>query len=110
MLFVEALESVDEFERLGDEGFGVPLVFNRVEGGRSPALSADEVSAIGYRILLLPISLLLAATQAMQETLADIRRTGTTSPDTFGTDPFRGFTDMIGLPEVLDSQARHAHD
>jgi 2-methylisocitrate lyase-like PEP mutase family enzyme len=107
VLFVEALADADEFARVGDEGFGVPLVYNWVEGGRSPALTAEQVAELGYTILLLPISLLLAATQAMQRTLAEIRETGTTGRGVFGDDPFTRFTDTIGLPELRAAEARY---
>jgi 2-methylisocitrate lyase-like PEP mutase family enzyme len=107
VLFVEALQSIEEFERVGAERFGVPLVYNWVEGGRSPALTAQSVAELGYGILLLPISLLLAATHAMRQTLIDIAATGTTSAGAFGLDPFTGFTDVIGLPEFLEAQARY---
>lgn len=107
VLFVEALESADEFARVGAEAFGVPLVYNWVEGGRSPALTAREIEAMGYSILLLPISLLLAATQAMQATLARIRETGTTGPGDFGDDPFDRFTETIGLGDVLAAERRY---
>ncbi len=107
VLFVEALESPDEFARVGAEEFGVPLVYNCVEGGRSPALTADEVAALGYQVLLLPISLLLAATRAMQATLREIAESGTTAPGAFGNEPFTRFNDTIGLPEFLKTQARY---
>ena len=107
LLFVEALESIDEFEQVGAEPFGVPLVYNRVEGGRAPALGAEEVSALGYGVLLLPISLLLAATQAMEATLAEIVVTGVPEPSRFGDDAFTAFTDMIGLPEFLAADSAH---
>lgn len=108
LLFVEALESVDEFEVVGAQGFGVPLVFNWVEGGRSPAVSAAVVAELGYSVLLLPISLLLAATDAMRATLTQIRSDGVPTVGT-ATDPFTGFTDLIGLPDVLDLQHRYRH-
>lgn len=110
VLFVEALQSVEEFERVGAEQFGVPLVYNWVEGGRSPSPTADEVAELGYTVLLLPISLLLAATQAMQATLAQIAERGTTSPGAFGHDPFRAFTDTIGLAAALDDARRFDTD
>jgi 2-methylisocitrate lyase-like PEP mutase family enzyme len=110
ILFIEALESLDEFVRVGAEPFGRPLVYNWVEGGRSPTPTAGEVAALGFHVLLLPISLLLSATRAMQHTLTSIREHGTTEPGAFGPDPFTGFTDMIGLPELLAEQARYATD
>ncbi len=105
LLFVEALESIDEFAAVGAEGFGVPLVFNWVEGGRSPALGADEIAGLGYGMLLFPISLLLAATSAMQATLASLRSAGIPSVDPT-SDPFTSFTDTIGLPAALETQRR----
>jgi 2-methylisocitrate lyase-like PEP mutase family enzyme len=105
LLFVEALESVDEFAAVGAERFGVPLVFNWVEGGRSPALSAEQIAGLGYGMLLFPISLLLAATSAMQATLASLRSDGTPQIDPAG-DPFTSFTDTIGLPAALETQRR----
>ena len=110
VLFVEALESREEFARLGAEGLGVPLVYNWVEGGRSPALSADDVADLGYRVLLLPISLLLAATQAMQSTLRQITETGTTRAGAFGDEPFTRFNDTIGLAAFLDTVERFEPD
>jgi 2-methylisocitrate lyase-like PEP mutase family enzyme len=107
VLFVEALESADEFAQVGAAGLDVPLVFNWVEGGRSPNLTATEIERLGYAILLLPISLLLAATQAMQQTLTDIRDNGTTSAGVFGDEPFTRFNETIGLPEVLAIQDRY---
>lgn len=106
-MFVEALELAAEFEQVGAAGLGVPLVYNWVEGGSSPALSAREVTALGHQILLLPISLLLAATQAMERTLGQIRVSGTTAPGAFGDEPFTRFTAMIGLPELLEAEARY---
>jgi 2-methylisocitrate lyase-like PEP mutase family enzyme len=106
VLFVEALESVDEFAAVGAESFGVPLVFNWVEGGRSPALTVDQIADLGYRLLLYPISLLLTATTAMQATLAQLR-SGTMPDVGQDSDPFTAFTNTIGLPEVLDIQHRY---
>ncbi|HEY5664069.1 MAG TPA: isocitrate lyase/PEP mutase family protein [Ilumatobacter sp.] len=104
VLFVEALESVDEVAEVGAERFGVPLVYNWVEGGRSPALGAETVAALGYAVLLAPITLLLAATDAMQAALRRLREHGVPAiaePGVFGR-----FTDTIGLPAVLDLQRR----
>jgi len=105
ILFVEALESLDEFAAVGAEAFGVPLVCNWVEGGRSPALSAQHVAELGYQLLLFPISLLLAATNAMKSTLTTIRADGVPTVEP-GDDPFTEFTTTIGLPAVLDAQHR----
>ena len=107
LLFVEALETVDEVATVAAEQFGVPLVFNWVEGGRSPALQPEQIAEFGYRVLLFPISLLLAATTAMQATLAALR-SGATPQTASVDDPFTSFTNTIGLPRLLATQRRFA--
>ncbi len=111
VLFVEALRSVDEFAAVGDAGLDRPLVYNWVDGGKSPELSADEVAALGYSILLLPISVLLRAAAAMQNVLSDIAAHGTPSrPPEFegGGNPFDAFTDLVGLPQMRATEQRYA--
>ena len=49
---------------------------------------------------------LLAATAAVQEALAALRRSG--MPDDDGALSFSGFTDLIGLPEIQRLEARYA--
>ncbi|MCP4226603.1 MAG: carboxyvinyl-carboxyphosphonate phosphorylmutase [Actinomycetia bacterium] len=108
VLFIEALRHPDEFAAAASRGFGVPLVYNWVEGGKTPLLSADEISKLGYRILLLPISVLLRATEAMRAVLDEIHTEGTPRIPASGGesdhDPFAAFNQFVGLPEILDLQ------
>ena len=104
VLFVEALQSVEELETVAAEEFGAPLVYNWVEGGKTPPLSAAEIAELGFGILLLPVSLLLDATRAIQSALAHIKAQGT-PPVEAGADPFGSFNRLVGLPSVLDLQA-----
>ena len=68
--FVEALEDVDQLRRVNAALPGVPLLYNAVEGGRSPIPDAATLEAAGVRVLLHPISLLLATIRAQQDALA----------------------------------------
>jgi 2-methylisocitrate lyase-like PEP mutase family enzyme len=70
VVFVEALESVTQLETLHEALPDVPLVYNAVEGGRSPMVDAGVLEAAGVRLLLHPISLLLATIDAEQRALA----------------------------------------
>ncbi len=81
VVFVEALEDVEQLRRVNAALPGVPLVFNAVEGGRSPDLDPGSLEAIGVRLLLHPISLLLAAITAQQGALVALRdgRSATTA-------------------------------
>lgn len=77
VLFIEALESVEEFRLIG-RSFNVPLVANMVEGGRSPVLPAAELEALGFKLVLHAGALLRSAVLAVQETLQYLRATGST--------------------------------
>ncbi|RYY91416.1 MAG: isocitrate lyase/PEP mutase family protein [Comamonadaceae bacterium] len=70
-LFIEAPLDVQEMERIG-RAFDVPLLANMLEGGRTPILRPAELEQLGFRIVIYGISLLMRATAAMRETLADI--------------------------------------
>ncbi len=71
-LFIEAPVSVEEMAQIGRE-FDAPLLANMLEGGRTPILKPAELEELGFRIVIYGISLLMRATRAMQETLADIK-------------------------------------
>ena len=100
MLFVEALQDVEEIERVATEFAGVPLLFNWVEGGKTPPLSYDEVAALGFAMIIMPIGMLLAATSAMQNFLTTLKASGTPAPFADELMPFDEFTDLIGLREI----------
>jgi carboxyvinyl-carboxyphosphonate phosphorylmutase len=106
VLFVEALQSVEEIERVAAEFAGTPLLFNWVEGGKTPPLTYEQIAELGFAMIIMPIGMLLAATRAMQVFLEKLERDGT--PAGFVNDlmGFSEFTDTIGLPEVVDLERR----
>lgn len=105
MLFVEALEGVDEIELVARELADVPLVFNWAEGGKTPPLPHERLVELGYALVLMPISTVLVATKAIESALAEIRRAGTPLPVLDRMPTFDGFLDTIGLPEVRRLEA-----
>jgi 2,3-dimethylmalate lyase len=107
LLFVEALQSVEEIEIVAGELSDVGLVFNWAEGGKTPALSYERLAELGYALVLMPISTLLAATRAMQHALAEIRAVGTPTTILGELPTFDEFLDTIGLPEVRRLEERY---
>jgi 2,3-dimethylmalate lyase len=106
VLFVEALEGVAEIERVAADLAGTPLLFNWAEGGRTPPLPYGRLAELGFAIVIMPISTLLAATVAMEEALRRIRRDGTPLDALELMPTFEQFTDLIGLPEIDELGAR----
>jgi 2-methylisocitrate lyase-like PEP mutase family enzyme len=78
ILFVEAPEDRAEVERIGRElaPLGLPLKINLVESGKTPLMTHQELGALGFRVLNFSGSLQRAGMKAMQELLAELRRTG----------------------------------
>jgi len=105
VLFVEAPTSEDDIARVADELRGVaPLVFNWAEGGRTPPIPLARIAELGFALVLFPIGTLLAATAGIRRLLASLRDDGVPAVDDLPT--FDGFTDLIGLPEIRELEAR----
>lgn len=76
MIFPEALESAEEFERFA-QAVSAPLLANMTEFGRSPLLNFADLAGMGYRAVLYPLTAFRAAMRAAEQTLAELRRSGT---------------------------------
>jgi 2-methylisocitrate lyase-like PEP mutase family enzyme len=98
ILFVEAPEMEAEIEAVAEAFPDVPLVFNWVEGGKTPQLPVDRIRELGFALVIFPVTTLFAAAQAVADVLARLGE--------HDVPPFDDFTDMIGLPEVRALEAR----
>ncbi len=107
-LFIEALESDQEAAEAARAFPDVPLLFNWAEGGKTPPLSLDRLRQLGYRIVIFPISTLLAATAAMRRILGEIAQAGTPAAALPELPSFGEFCDFIGLPDVRAAEQRYA--
>ncbi|MFL5243683.1 MAG: methylisocitrate lyase [Gemmataceae bacterium] len=74
-IFPEALESAEEFEAFA-KAIPAPLLVNMTEFGRSPNLDLARLSALGYRMVLYPLTALRVALRAAQKTLEEIKAKG----------------------------------
>jgi 2-methylisocitrate lyase-like PEP mutase family enzyme len=104
-LFVEAATTESEIERIASVFADVPLVFNWVEGGKTPPVRLDRLRELGFALVIFPITTLLAATNAMRAALAQIKAGGVPAPehDQF---VFGDFVDLIGLAEIQELDGR----
>jgi 2,3-dimethylmalate lyase len=108
ILFVEAPQSTDEIGAIAERLAGVPLLFNYAEGGKTPAVTHAFLRDLGFRLVIFPLSTLLAATAAMRSVLAEIRAVGTPIeilPSMLG---FDAFLDFIGVGEIRELEKRFA--
>lgn len=76
-IFVEAPRSHEEMLRL-PALIDAPLVANMVEGGKTPMLSAADLTEAGYAMVLFANTALRASISAVREAMETLRREGST--------------------------------
>jgi carboxyvinyl-carboxyphosphonate phosphorylmutase len=109
-IFVEAPESEQEVESIADTLRGVPLVFNWVEGGKTPPIAYDRLRKLGFRIIIFPISPLLAAARAIGDLLQTLKQDGTPAAAMDQMMSFQHFVEFVGVPEIRDLERRFGPD
>src|SRR5213083_2359577 len=77
-IFPEALQRADEFKAFARE-VKAPLLANMTEFGKSPLLSFRELSDLGYRMVIFPMSAFRVSMKASEEFLHDLKKRGTQS-------------------------------
>jgi 2,3-dimethylmalate lyase len=108
VLFFEVPYTEAEIETVARELADVPLLFNCAEGGKTPPITYERLGQLGFRIIIYPISALLAATRGIRDLLETIRRDGTPAAALPGLPGFQEFLEFIGLREIQDLEQRFA--
>ena len=93
VLFVEALHTTEQMERVV-ANFDVPLLYNAVETGKSPLISAPELERIGFKLVIFPVSAMLTVAKAVSHLMRELNKQGTTAHLIDG---------MVGLVECFDT-------
>jgi len=75
-IFAEAMQSRDEFARYAEEVKG-PLLANMTEFGKSPYLTVDEFSELGYNMVIFPMSAFRAMMKTVEALFRELREKGT---------------------------------
>ena len=106
VLFIEAPRSIVELQTIKQAFPDIPLLYNWAESGKTPLLPLDEIQALGFKLVIFPVSLLFAATHVMLELLELLKRGETPSAFAERMVTFSHFTQNIGLPEIQELE-RH---
>ena len=75
-IFPEALQNEQEFRDFAKE-VKAPLLANMTEFGKSPLLSLEKLSELGYRMVIYPQTAFRVSMFAAGEMLRDLKRSGT---------------------------------
>jgi 2-methylisocitrate lyase-like PEP mutase family enzyme len=111
VVFVEAPATLDDMRtvvaRLSSR---VPLLANMVEGGSTPSLSRDELSEMGFRLVISPGALVRAYVHMAERFLTTLKEEGSTCSQRSAMLDLKQLNDRIGLTEIAALGARYDSD
>ncbi|MCH2461357.1 MAG: isocitrate lyase/phosphoenolpyruvate mutase family protein [Gemmatimonadetes bacterium] len=106
MVFVEAPETITQMQQICEEVDG-PVLANMVDFGRSPLLSAKKLEEIGFAVGVWPVASVFLVSRALQALYRTMKESGSTVPLHGEMVDFEEYMDIVGLPELRDTEARY---
>jgi len=103
LIFVEAPKDAAEIERIGRE-VAAPLLINVVLGGLTPALPAERLGPLGYRVAIHPTAAIMPAAAAMARSLAALRGV---EPEPVEPKNVAEFFELVGLRDWAAAGERY---
>lgn len=103
-IFPEALQDQEEFKRFAAE-IDVPLLANMTEFGKTPYYTAEEFEAMGYGMVIYPVTSMRVAAKAYERVFGLIKEQGTQKEALNDMQPRSELYDTISYDdfEALDS-------
>lgn len=105
VIFVDAPESVEDLKAA--RAIGYPLLANMTEGGKTPLLPIGELQALGYKIVIFPLTTMYTATLAVQQVLQHLKQHGNTEGFLDRMLAFHDFNRFIGLEKIWEMERRY---
>jgi 2-methylisocitrate lyase-like PEP mutase family enzyme len=109
VIFVEAPTTEAEIEAIARR-LAHPLLINMFQGGKTPLVPLHRLREWGYRIVIIPSDLQRASIRAMQETLAAIKRDGSSAAVAGRLASFQEREAVVDTPGYLALDRRYAAD
>ena len=107
VLFVEAMEGLDEVRRL-PQLLSQPQLINIVIGGKTPVLNAAELGRMGYSMVLYANAALQGAVLGMQRALGALKRDGQLGEDPELVAPFRERQRLVNKSLYDELESRYS--
>ena len=107
VVFIEAPESEDEFERIGRE-IDAPLLANMVEGGFSPVLPAETLARLGFAIAIYPGTGFLATAKMLENVYGHLKTNGSSIDLKAESLSIGEMHELMGFGEVWEFEKRWA--
>jgi 2-methylisocitrate lyase-like PEP mutase family enzyme len=106
-IFVEAPQSEDELAEIPRQLPDIPLLVNVFKGGKTPMLPVDRLERMGYRIAIYPSETQRAGIYAMRQTLAMLKREGTTEAMDAALTTFKERDKIVRLDDWQELERRY---
>ncbi len=106
MIFIEAPNTPDQLAAV-PRSFRVPTLFNMASSGKTPFLSAEEIQQLGFKVVIYPNFMLLAAVTAARSVLQELKRTGSIADVAKRVTSFTELFDLVGMREVQELEERY---
>jgi methylisocitrate lyase len=108
IIFVEAPQNIEQMRKIC-KTIKAPNLANMVEGGgKTPILPLKELGAMGYKVVIYPVSTHMAAIKAMQEVLAVLKQDGTTARFGPRMVPFQEMFEVVGRSKYVAMEKKYA--
>ncbi len=104
--FVEAPRSPAELAAVGRRA-PRPTVANMVERGRTPLRSREDLAALGFQLILYPLTGLLAAARALETAYGRLQAEGGSAGQQDGLFEFDRFNDLLDADAKQDLADRY---
>ena len=101
VVFLEALQSKEECQKICELMGNVPVLLNSVPGGVTPDLSMEEASAFGFKIMIYPGLCLGPIIQSVSSELQQLKESGRPSQGNEAGHIKAAFN-LCGLQECLE--------
>ena len=109
LVYVEGPTSLQEMRTI-TSGVDAWHAIDLVEGGRIPLLPVDELSDVGYRLIIYPNPVTRAVAHAGRRVLQALAATGSTASVLDSVTPFDDLQDLLGLGELVALETRLESD
>lgn len=100
MIFIEALETIEQIRSTSEKLKGTDLMLNFVEGGKTPLLPVSEAGEMGFKWIVPALTPLYSAAKGMYEVMKQVRREGISDKYSDKLISFRDFAEVVHLDEI----------
>jgi 2-methylisocitrate lyase-like PEP mutase family enzyme len=106
VLFIEA-PNAEQLPKIAPRFKDVPLLYNMAASGKTPFLSKTEIERLGFKLIIYPNWLMLAAIKAASQVLETLKKEGSIAGLAPQLPSFKEFFDLVGMDEVQEMEARY---